>query len=410
MKFSTSRETPIGNTGTEDFNLQRNCLLRSRNLISRIFQKFAFQPSCRKILEKDDPKIQQIAAKEPKVCIRGRSSGDYSCHSSFVRSSLYYQSFSVRCLLVIERKGRYCQAATACACGWMMVVVALTMWGSCSYWTTRRLPLLSITILLLLLLLSRPHYHSTNAMVIVDHRKISSEAAAPSSATTKKIRTTTTTITGQEDHPHRRQQHSSDRCRWQTAVDLLQTTAQARGRTDRRAGKARLVGLFLVDNNHDHHDDDNDDDGKNTQKMLSDFLVAVQPDRSCGRKFIFLDLTANNNGNNSMLGSMLIENAPQQPQQSGQQPVIVSSRLRGMWIAEAVRGRGYSQLFLAVWLRLCLETGVAVPNTRRINKPLLARSLQTFGFTPIRSIRAAAADDDVDGQQGPAAVLLMAGL
>jgi len=264
-----------------------------------------------------------------------------------------------------------------------LVVVVVAPWGSCSW--TRLLLLLSIT-----MLLSRPHHHSTtNAMVIADHHKILREAlAAPSSDAATKI-ISTAAITGEEDRHH----HHSDRSclRWQAAVDLLQTTAQARGRTDRRAGKARLVGLFLVNDNHD------EEDGKN-KKMLDDFLIAVQPDRSCGRKFIFLDMTANNNNgnNNTMLGSMLIENAPQH-QQSGQQQVVSSSRLRGMWIQEAVRGKGYSTLFLAIWLRLCVETGVAVPNTSRINKPLLALSLQKFGFTPIRA--AAAADDDVvDGR------------
>lgn len=154
------------------------------------------------------------------------------------------------------------------------------------------------------------------------------------------------------------------RDRWEAASDLLRATAAARGRFDRRASSARLVGLFLADGNSENM----------PQQEQVDVLVAVQPDRSSCRKFIFLDAKGD------MLGYMLIENPPHEEPAASP---LLSSSLRGMWIDEALRGRGYSKLFLAIWLRLCLETGVVAPGTNRINKPLLALSLLKFGFEPV---------------------------
>lgn len=58
-----------------------------------------------------------------------------------------------------------------------------------------------------------------------------------------------------------------------------------------------------------------------------------------------------------------------------------TSALRGMRIAEAQRGRGLCKVLLAVWIRACLEAGIA-PSTREINKPLLSLSLASLGFQP----------------------------
>jgi len=53
-----------------------------------------------------------------------------------------------------------------------------------------------------------------------------------------------------------------------------------------------------------------------------------------------------------------------------------------MEIENSSRGQGYSTLFMAIWLRLCLEANVT-PGTVSINKPLLALTLMRFGFTPV---------------------------
>ncbi|KAJ1628285.1 hypothetical protein T492DRAFT_1018960 [Pavlovales sp. CCMP2436] len=58
-----------------------------------------------------------------------------------------------------------------------------------------------------------------------------------------------------------------------------------------------------------------------------------------------------------------------------------SSALRGMFVREELRGQGLSRVLLAVWLRLCASAQLS-PTTQQINKPLLARSLEHFGFVP----------------------------
>jgi len=63
------------------------------------------------------------------------------------------------------------------------------------------------------------------------------------------------------------------------------------------------------------------------------------------------------------------------------------SALRGMWIADALRGRGLAKELLAVWLRLCRVCALR-PTTRIINKPLLSLSLSRFGFAPRHKERA----------------------
>lgn len=146
--------------------------------------------------------------------------------------------------------------------------------------------------------------------------------------------------------------------RWEAAVDLLEATIDHRRRLDHRASKARLVGIYT----HDY--------GRHSLSHNSSMLlVAVQPDRSFGRKFIFLDSLGN------LVGHMLVET-------SNKIGESASSALRGMFVGETSRGKGYSKLFLAIWMRLCLEARV-VPSTTRINKPLLALTLQRFGFSPI---------------------------
>ena len=143
--------------------------------------------------------------------------------------------------------------------------------------------------------------------------------------------------------------------RWNSAVDLLEATSTVRRRFDHRAHRARLVGLYInnVENN---------------------FIVAVQPDRSCGRKFIFLDLQ-----DGKRIGEMLVESS-----NTSDLPIPATSVLRGMFINELSRGKGYSKIFLAIWMKLCLEAGV-IPSTNRINKPLLALAVHEMGFSPMHN-------------------------
>ena len=72
------------------------------------------------------------------------------------------------------------------------------------------------------------------------------------------------------------------------------------------------------------------------------------------------------------------------------------SALRGLLVAEELRGRGLSRLLLALWLRLCAEAGLT-PATRMLNKPLLALSLQRLGFTPVSAERSVVVARPPDG-------------
>eukprot|EP00964_Phaeocystis_antarctica_P143925 scaffold109585_cov63-Phaeocystis_antarctica.AAC.1 len=72
------------------------------------------------------------------------------------------------------------------------------------------------------------------------------------------------------------------------------------------------------------------------------------------------------------------------------------SALRGLLVAEELRGRGLSRLLLALWLRLCAEAGVT-PTTRMLNKPLLSLSLQRLGFTPVNAERSVVVARPLDG-------------
>ena len=59
-----------------------------------------------------------------------------------------------------------------------------------------------------------------------------------------------------------------------------------------------------------------------------------------------------------------------------------ASALRGMQISEDLRGRGLSRVLLAAWLRMCITASLQ-PTTGTINKPLLALTLDRFGFEPV---------------------------
>ena len=58
-----------------------------------------------------------------------------------------------------------------------------------------------------------------------------------------------------------------------------------------------------------------------------------------------------------------------------------SSHLRGMRVAEDLRGLGLGRLFLAVWMRLCADVGLAA-RANRIDKPRVCLLLHQLGFTP----------------------------
>ncbi|GFH55678.1 hypothetical protein CTEN210_12154 [Chaetoceros tenuissimus] len=182
--------------------------------------------------------------------------------------------------------------------------------------------------------------------------------------------------------------------RWKSAVSTLENSIQERSRFDHRAKFARLIGIYVGDEN-----TRTDSSRKNSihvqehekKKDGTNILVAIQPDQG-GRKLLFLD-----SENGRSLGYIELETQsaisqskileqqtqPDNKPNNTENDMMKTSALRGMLVANECRGKGYARLFLAIWLRLCVRGGVT-PATTRINKPLLALTLVRLGFTPLR--------------------------
>ena len=177
--------------------------------------------------------------------------------------------------------------------------------------------------------------------------------------------------------------------RWRSAVSTLESSIQERSRFDHRAKFARLIGIYVEDENAARTDGRKSSNEK--KKDGTNILVAIQPDQG-GRKLLFLDAE-----NGRSLGFIELETQSaisqskilkRQTQSDNkatntENGMIKTSALRGMLVADECRGKGYARLFLAIWLRLCVRGGIT-PATTRINKPLLALTLVRLGFTPLR--------------------------
>ena len=177
--------------------------------------------------------------------------------------------------------------------------------------------------------------------------------------------------------------------RWRSAVSTLENSIQERSRFDHRAKFARLIGIYVEDENAARTDGRKSSNEK--KKDGTNILVAIQPDQG-GRKLLFLDAE-----NGRSLGFIELETQSaisqskilkRQTQSDNkatntENGMIKTSALRGMLVADECRGKGYARLFLAIWLRLCVRGGIT-PATTRINKPLLALTLVRLGFTPLR--------------------------
>jgi len=81
------------------------------------------------------------------------------------------------------------------------------------------------------------------------------------------------------------------------------------------------------------------------------------------------------------LGFMLVRNTAISSKSATDAAPLLLSNLMGMFIDDAQRGRGLANLFMGIWLRLCIHSE-ALPRTEVINKPLLSLVLTRFGFFP----------------------------
>lgn len=137
--------------------------------------------------------------------------------------------------------------------------------------------------------------------------------------------------------------------------------------------------------------------GQNTTINSISMTVALQPHRNPAKNGIKLLLLDNHDGEptkkKKKAGFLLMINShsatktheQNRPQNNGRISSKSGSKLLGVCLDKAYRKQGLSKVLLAIWIDLCLSSGLA-PVTGIINKPLLALVLQhTFGFVPTDS-------------------------
>ena len=118
--------------------------------------------------------------------------------------------------------------------------------------------------------------------------------------------------------------------------------------------------------------------------ILSDdqiIIIGIQPHRNPvmnGLSLVFYDKATL-----VKLGRMLLKNnsSPSQPEKGKIQTPRHWSSLIGMEVNTSRRGEGLSKKFVAIWLRICLETN-AYPRAAVMNKPLISYVLSQFNFMP----------------------------
>lgn len=85
--------------------------------------------------------------------------------------------------------------------------------------------------------------------------------------------------------------------------------------------------------------------------------------------------------NDDKIGRVLLQNEPFKSciERSTSPPKY--SMFKGMEVSPKRRGEGWTKVFIAIWLRVCLETGT-YPRVGIMRKPLLSHVLGSFGFLP----------------------------
>jgi len=118
-------------------------------------------------------------------------------------------------------------------------------------------------------------------------------------------------------------------------------------------------------------------------------IIGLQPHRNPVRNGI--SLVFYDEDTHVKLGRMLLKNSSSKQNKGTESsnaaapsPLSRSnifSSIVGMEVNKCRRGEGLSKIFLALWLRICLETD-AFPRAAVMNKPLISLVLQRFGFVP----------------------------
>lgn len=137
-------------------------------------------------------------------------------------------------------------------------------------------------------------------------------------------------------------------------------------------------------------------DNKESPRQLRSITVGLQPHRNPvrnGLSLVFYD-------GETKLGRMLLKNDKCNTPSALTQHCF--SSIVGMEVDISRRGEGLSKLFVAIWLRLCLQTD-AYPRAALMNKPLISLVLKHFRFVPneggvcVELIRVG--NDDIDQEK-----------
>lgn len=133
---------------------------------------------------------------------------------------------------------------------------------------------------------------------------------------------------------------------------------------------------YTVSNAGDHISSDDQPNG-----LLRSIIVGIQPHKNPfrnGLSLVFFD-----EASRVKLGRMLLRNTSIRP--SLRTPTLLQplhfSSLVGMEVNKERRGLGLSKVFVALWLRMCLNTNT-YPRAAVMNKPLISRVLMGFNFVP----------------------------
>ena len=132
-----------------------------------------------------------------------------------------------------------------------------------------------------------------------------------------------------------------------------------------------------------------------TSRASDDISVFNGHDRSHGRSIIIgiqphknpfrngLSLVFYDEASRVKLGRLLMRNesSHQTVRNTNQCRTPFFSSLVGMEVNKVRRGEGLSKKFVAIWLRICLDTNT-YPRAAVMNKPLISRVLMGFNFVP----------------------------
>lgn len=110
----------------------------------------------------------------------------------------------------------------------------------------------------------------------------------------------------------------------------------------------------------------------------STIIIGIQPHRNPIRNGLSLVFYEQTTG--FKFGRMLLKNTSSKTQNDAS-PAILYSSIVGMEVNRYLRGQGLSKIFIAIWLKICLDTN-AYPRAAVMNKPLISKVLMQFGFVP----------------------------